>query len=108
MNQRIIVQHRQHQRHSGSVVRAQGSSFCPEDTVPHFQIDPFIFKIMLYTGEFLTYHIHVSLEHHRRMILHAAASRLPDDNVKRLILIYLEISLCGKLYQIITDSFLVA
>ena len=66
MNQRVIVQNSEHQRHGDAVIRAQGGTVGAQHAVLHHQVDTLGLEVVFNPRQLIADHIDVALHHDGR------------------------------------------
>ena len=108
VNDRVVIQHGEHQSDGDTVVGAQSGAVGGENAVLDDQVDTVGRKVVLDGAQLVTHHVDVALEHHGRGVLGTDRSGLANDDVVDLVLIHVEATLLGKRDQEIADALLVA
>ena len=99
----IAVKKCQSISYSNSIIATKAGLICPDILSVCLQLKRILLHVDL--GALFTYsqHVHVSLQDNRLMILIALSSGLFDDNIKRLILSHIEISVLCEFHKEIAN-----
>ena len=98
----IGIQYSQRKCHSYPIISTKSGSVGGYHSVLKHQSQSIMFKIYITVRILLTYHIHMSLQHNRRAVLISRSSILEYNYIVAPVLYKSQISVCGKLHQIIT------
>ena len=101
----ICSQHSQFSRHTDTIISTQCGTFRLQPFPINVSFNRVCLKIMYCLVVFLTYHVHVRLQHHFFQIFHTSGSRFANQDISSLIhFIFQRMGFC-KVHQIISDFF---
>ena len=92
-------QHSQSRCHSDAVVCSQRRTLCLHPLPVNIRLDRVFIEIMRRVRIFLTHHVHVCLEHHRRRPFPARRGGLRHQHIACLVLAGFQIMPAGKIHQ---------
>ena len=101
MGNGVVRQQRQSVGNGNAVVAAEGGAFGEHKLIVMSDIQPLLLHVQRAVHVLFAHHIHVPLQDHRSMILHAAGAVPKEDHVVCRVLNVPQSILFGKIHQII-------
>ena len=108
MDQRVVVEDREHEGDRDAVVGTERGAVGAEHAVLHDQVDALVLGNHARRRRAVAHHVDMALEHDRGSALRTGARWLLDDHVVHVVLIDPQVALLGERDEEVADGLLVA